>query len=203
MRLTTGSKDLDKFLGGYRNSITCIYGPAATGKTTMCLLAALEQAKYKKKILFLDTEQGFSVERAKQLCPEFKERLNHIFVLNPKTFKQQEEQTLKISKNFDLIIIDTIGSLYRLEIKKDKDKANDSLYKQLKHLIELKIPIIITNQVYSNFENNIKVIGGKMVEKFSYYLIKLGKNPRKIMVEKPVKKESLFDIKEEGVSFKC
>ena len=49
----TGSQELDKFLKEYKN-VTLIYGPAGSGKSTLCLLAAIEQALNNKKVLFLN-----------------------------------------------------------------------------------------------------------------------------------------------------
>ena len=36
---------------GYENEITCIYGEASSGKTTLAKLAAIEQAKKNKKVI--------------------------------------------------------------------------------------------------------------------------------------------------------
>jgi DNA repair protein RadB len=68
-KVSAGSYDLNKWLyGGYETDIvTVIYGGAGTGKTNFCLLAGVSQAKKGKKIIFIDTEGGFSVERIKQL----------------------------------------------------------------------------------------------------------------------------------------
>src|SRR3989338_3826200 len=65
-KVSSGSGALDKLLeGGYETDvITTIYGPAGSGKTTTCLLAAVSTATVKenkdKKVVFIDTEGGFS-----------------------------------------------------------------------------------------------------------------------------------------------
>ena len=76
-KISTGSEYLNKFLNsGYeKGRISVIFGPAATGKTTLCMLAALATAKSGKKILFIDTENGFSVERLKQMSKDYEKIL--------------------------------------------------------------------------------------------------------------------------------
>ncbi|MEK6827966.1 MAG: ATPase domain-containing protein, partial [Nanoarchaeota archaeon] len=68
-RLPTGSKILDGMLnGGYeRDVITTLYGPAGSGKTVLCLLCAINVAK-DKKVVYVDSEGGFSLERLKQIA---------------------------------------------------------------------------------------------------------------------------------------
>jgi len=61
-KISSGSEIIDKLLdGGYNKVVTTIYGPAASGKTTMAMLAAIQQAEQGKKFVFVDTENGFSV----------------------------------------------------------------------------------------------------------------------------------------------
>ena len=71
-RISAGSYDLNRWLhGGYeKDIITVVYGGAGTGKTNLCMAAAVSQAKKGNKVLFIDSEGGFSVERARQLAPE-------------------------------------------------------------------------------------------------------------------------------------
>ena len=88
-KVSAGSYDLNTWLyGGYENDIvTVIYGGAGSGKTNLCLLAAVSQARKGKKIIFIDTEGGFSVERVKQLVGEkdgVEEVLKNIFLLKRK-----------------------------------------------------------------------------------------------------------------------
>lgn len=200
IKISTGSEDLNNFLKGY-NLITTIYGSAGTGKTTLAMLAAITQAKYNKKVIFIDTENGFSLERLKQLFPDYNEILKNIFVIRPKNFEDQEKIILNLPKNISLIIIDTIGSYYRMKVREDNYTTNKSLDKQLNKLKELskKTPILINNQVYSDTKGNINVIGGNMLRNWSDNIIKLEKEPRKLKLEKPESKEFLFEIKNNGI----
>ena len=197
--ISTGNKDIDEFLKEY-SLITTIYGQASTGKTTLAMLAAINQTKQKKKVIFVDTENGFSLERLKQLTRDFKDILKNIILVKPKTFEEQEKVILNLPKA-SLIIIDTISQFYRMKLKEDNYLTNKSLDKQLRKLKEIskEIPIIINNQVYSDINGNVNIVGGDMLRNWSDTIIKLEKNPRKLKVEKPEKKEFLFEIKEEGI----
>lgn len=202
--ISTGSKHIDNFLKGYpKNLLTIIYGEAGTGKTTLVLLASLEQAKNNKKVIFIDTENSFNIERIAQLEPNYKNILNNIILISPKSFKEQEKIILNLTKKTNLIIIDTISKFYRKELRENKNKITQSLIKQVQKLIHLtreSIPVIITSQVYSNMENEIIPVGGQMLKNWAKLLIKLEKEPiRKLIQEKPEKKEFKFEIKSSGI----
>ena len=74
-KVPTGAVFLDAFLeGGYDTDIvTTIYGPSGTGKTNLCILAAVTVALNGKKVIFIDTEGGIAVERIKQITPRYDE----------------------------------------------------------------------------------------------------------------------------------
>ncbi len=204
--ISTGSKDLDEFLEGY-NKVSVIYGPAASGKTTLCLLATLQQVKNNKKVLFLDTENGFSIDRFKQLAKDnYEKYLDNVFLFKIKNFKEQQQKIKDIKdltekSNISLVVIDNIVIFYRMLLKRKKDLANNMLISQLRILNEIsnKIPVIITSQVYSDIEDNkIKIVGGKILENNCNILIELQNNPRKLIL-KNEKNEFLFKVVNEGI----
>lgn len=233
MKISTGSNELDNWLkGGYENDIiTTLYGPAASGKTNLCLIAAANAAKNKnKKVIFIDTEGGFSVERLKQLTDE--KALNNIILLKATNFDEQREVFNKlldeIKKDISLIIVDGIAMLYRLELgaastAKDDEKIhaiNRALARQLRILAEIarkkQIPIIITNQVYAEFEKEnegekkreerIHMVGGDLLKYWSKCLIELqnlGSGKKKALLRKHrsmPEKEFIFAINDSGIS---
>ncbi|PIO07833.1 DNA repair protein RadB, partial [Candidatus Pacearchaeota archaeon CG10_big_fil_rev_8_21_14_0_10_34_12] len=93
-KISTGSFDLNKWLfGGYeKDVVTMIAGPAGSGKTNFTILATCSQAKKDKKVIFMDTEGGFSVERVKQIVGEsYEEILENILLLSPMNFEEQRK----------------------------------------------------------------------------------------------------------------
>ena len=220
-RLSTGTDVFDDFLeGGYeRDILTTIFGPSGSGKTTLCMLASIAQAREKKKVLFIDTEGGFSIERMKQLAgDEFSELLKYIVLLNPTNFEEQTKSLEKlkdlINEKISLIVIDTLTIFYRLELAKCSDVkgANNKLIWQVSYLTEIarkkSIPIIVTNQVYSDFnkKNDVKMVGGDILRYSSKCLIKLqnlSENKRKATLMShrsiPEGKEQVFAIINEGI----
>ncbi len=219
-RITTGSEALDKLLsGGYEtDTVTTIYGPSGSGKTNICVIAAATIAKTGKKVIYIDTEGGFSVERLKQMTPDYKELLNNMVFLQPMNFTEQRNAFGKLSKlvddNIGIIIVDTISMLYRLEIGQTDDvySVNKDLGTQISYLSEIarrkNIPVLIANQVYSSFEEkeNIKIVGGDILKYGSKCLIELQKGHngiRRAILKKhrsiAEDREAVFKIINEGI----
>ena len=129
-KVQTGSRILDRMLeGGYdSDTITTVYGPAGSGKTVLCLLCALNITRQGKKVIYVDTEGSFSVERLKQIALDYQKILYNIVFLRPTTFKKQAESIEKLNElvndKIGLIVVDTISMLYRLE-RKFGDEGHD------------------------------------------------------------------------------
>ncbi len=170
--------------GGYEQDvITTIYGPPGAGKTNFCLLAMTVVPE--KKILYVDTEGSFSLARFKQICPQFEEVLERTIFLTPTTYPEQREAFEYIKQSVDdrfgLIIIDSIANLYRLELAftNDTQAVNRELSLHMALLTEIarkkKIPVILTNQVYADFEDRDKVrtVGGDVVKYWSRAMLEL------------------------------
>lgn len=216
-RVPTGVDFLDDFLeGGYEiDAITTVYGPAGAGKTNLALLAAVETAKAGKKVIFIDTEGGFSVARLKQILPEYKKYLDRFVFMRPMNFDEQNKsfELLKklITPKIGLIVVDTMTMLYRLQRSfKEDDNFNRDLSLQMLALNEIarkhNIPILLTSQVYASFENKgVKIVGGDILLYASKCLLEiepLHNGKRRIILKKhrsiAGEKEALFEIVEEG-----
>ncbi len=202
-KIMTGSYDLNKWLGGgyEKDIITLFYGPYASGKSNFVMLTACHQAKKDKKVIYIDTEAGFSVDRVKQITgglPEFV--LKNILILKPTNFQEQKNaffkllKELKASKNVGLVIVDSMTMLYRLELAEAREKGKDAvrqvnndLAKQMRCLYEIarkrEIPVLITSQVYSEFlseedwlagkKAGVNVVGGDLLKYYSKCIIEL------------------------------
>ena len=80
VKIGSGSYDLNKWLyGGYETDIVSVlYGGPGTGKTNLCTLAAVSQAKKGNKVIYIDSEGGFSTERVKQIVGGTAEELDNV-----------------------------------------------------------------------------------------------------------------------------
>ncbi|MBI4448954.1 DNA repair and recombination protein RadB [Candidatus Woesearchaeota archaeon] len=218
-RISSGSKVFDTLLkGGYEtDAITTIFGPAGAGKTTTCILAAVQASKDGKKVIYVDTEGGFSLERFNQVASDTNGILNNIIFLRPATFEEQQRDFEKlrdlIRPPVGLVIIDTIAMLYRLEMgaRIDPAEVNRDLAKQIAFLTEIarkkEIPVLITNQGYSFFDDRDKthMVGGDVMRYGSKCIIELQIAPdrkRRAILRKHRSiaegTESLFEIKAFG-----
>jgi len=170
-RISTGSFDLNDFLlGGYEeDTITMIAGGPGAGKTNFTILSACSQAKLGDKVIFIDTEGGFSVDRVKQIVGEGYEKiLSNILILSPVNFTEQKKCFSRLAEELKtghvgLVIVDSMALLYRLELGDAVQSGeegsiggvNRDVAKQMQMLSEItrkqKIPVIITNQVYKKF----------------------------------------------------
>ncbi len=233
-KISTGSFDFNKWLyGGYeKDVISMIAGPPGSGKTNFAILAACSQAKKENKVIFIDTEGGFSTERVKQVVGEnYEDILKNIFLLNPMSFDEQKKIFMNISKRIKkeqigLIVVDGMAMLYRLESgdarkEKDDDKireVNREVARQMRILSEIsrthKIPVLITNQVYSSFisqedigkgvEKESFIVGGDLFRYWSKCIIELKheKYRRKAILLKHrslPQKEMSFEIRAKGI----
>lgn len=202
--IKTGCEDLDKLIEGYKEEVTLIYGPAASGKTTLAKLATLKQTLAGKKVVYVDTENGFSIERFMQLADySCVDLLDKILLLKVSDFEDQCKKFEMIEKleGVDLIIVDSLGKHYR-RVEKNEESTKQ-LLKQLRTLVHKTrdgVHVIVTNQVYSRMdEDEVEPVGGKMVKRFGKCLIELKKEPRKLIVKKPKKGELEFEIKARGI----
>lgn len=208
-RISTGSFDLNKWLnGGYEKGIiTMLVGPPGSGKTNLAVLTSCSQAKKGDKVIFIDTEGGFSIERVKQIVGENSEEvLKNIFLLNPTSFEEQRKSFSELlnklkKETISLIVIDGMATLYRLELgeaikSKDESEISDVNRKvagQMRILSEISrkknIPVIITNQVYSMFlsdedlkngvEKRVNFVGGDLLKYWSKCIIELRNDNKK------------------------
>jgi DNA repair protein RadB len=235
-KISTGSYDFNKWLyGGYETDIiTMIAGSPGSGKTNFAILASCSQAKKGNRVVFVDTEGGFSSERVKQIVGKenLEEILENILILNCTNFEEQKKAFVKLlehvkkQQKIGLIVVDGMAMFYRLElgdaVKSGEDERikeiNREVAKQMRALSELarneKIPVLITNQVYSEFlsEEDLKknlpkktmIVGGDLFRYWSKCIIelKLENSRRKAVLLKHrslPEKELGFVIKNEGI----
>ena len=155
-----------------------------------------------------------------------------ILLLSPTSFTEQKKSfenlldRLKKKEQIGLIVIDGMAMLYRLElgdaVKSGEDikikEVNREVAKQMRILAEIarkqNIPVLITNQVYSEFlsedelrkgvKKEMNIVGGDLFKYWSKCIIELknekGKKKAVLLKHRSMpQKEMAFEIKERGV----
>jgi len=131
--IPTGSLALDLALGvgGLpRGRVIEIYGPEASGKTTLSLTAAAQAQKAGGVAAMIDAEHAFDPTYAKKLGLN----LDDLLISQPDTGEQALEitETLVRSNAVDIIIIDSVAALTpRAEIEGDMGDSHMGLHARL------------------------------------------------------------------------
>ena len=186
-RLPSGCQSLDLLLGGGFESgiISQLYGESGTGKSNIVMQLAVQAVARSLRVIFIDTE-GFSAERFKQIAgPGAEEMAAKIMIFEPMSLEQQAIAIREASKiagrDLGLIILDSATSLYRVLLEAEDNRSiRRTLTVQLSELQEIarrhRIPVVITNQVYMDIENNsLRPIGGTGLEHICKAIILLEK----------------------------
>jgi DNA repair protein RadB len=183
---TSGNAAFDHLLGGGLEvrTITQLYGEPASGKSTLCILAAVSCLSAGHAVAYIDSE-GFSIERFRQIAGDDTEKLaDKLFLFEPIDFEHQGqviaevEKVLKTQKP-QLLVMDSATALYRTDLDKGRD-AIQVLTRQMIHLLgyakRYEIPVIITNQVYMDTGKNTWYgLGGFALEHISKVIVRVEK----------------------------
>ncbi len=110
-----------------RLAVNMFYGDEGTGKSTACYHAMKEIGG---RILYIDTEGGFDRDRLKSICGDtvFPELIDIV------TWTQLYEYVKQLKRSrasYDLVIIDSIGYLFRTEFLDDDSNTRLRTLKRL------------------------------------------------------------------------
>lgn len=188
------SKEFDGILGGrlIERNLTHIYGVPASGKTTLALLATANASR-EGKTIYIDPEGGFSVERLGQIVGDDVDKiLENVMLIEPTDFDEQKVAIKRLpdiaeSSKASLVVLDSVAMLYRLE----EDRNIKELGRQLAQLLSVarksNIPVLLTNQVYTNIDTGeITPVGSDIMRYWSKVMVELEKrdNSRKAILRK-------------------
>ena len=181
---SSGNAALDSLLGGglEMRTITQFYGEPASGKSTLCTIAAVACLRSGHAVAWIDSE-GFSTERFRQIAGEDAEQVaERFFLFEPVDFEHQGSMILEAEKVLKahkpgLLVIDSATALYRTDLEKGRD-AMQALTRQMIHLLgyakRYEFPVIITNQVYMDtVRNTFSGLGGTALEHISKVIVRL------------------------------
>ena len=185
-RRSSGNAALDALIGGglELRTITQFYGEPASGKSTLCLIAAVSCLRSGHAVAWIDSE-GFSTERFRQVAGADTDAIaDRFFLFEPIDFEHQGAMILEVEKVLKahkpgLLVIDSATALYRTDLEKGRD-AMQALTRQMLHLLgyakRYEVPVLITNQVYMDTaRNTFAGLGGTALEHLSKVIVRLEK----------------------------
>jgi recombination protein RecA len=156
--ISTGCLPLDLALGAGglpRGRIIEIYGPEASGKTTVCLSTIAQAQKHGGVAAFIDAEHALDPQWAERLGV----KLDELLISQPDTGEQALEitESLVRSGGVDVLVIDSVAALVpRAEIEGDMGDASMGLQARLMSqalrkltgvISKSKTVVIFTNQL--------------------------------------------------------
>ena len=171
------SLDLATGIGGVpRGRIIEIYGPEASGKTSLCLHIIAEAQKANGVVAFIDAENALDLSYARNLNVN----INDLWLSQP-DYGEQGLEVLDIlvrSGGYDVIIVDSVAALTpRAEIEGDMGDAHMALQARLmsqalrkltSSIRQSKTCVIFTNQLRSKigimFGNPETTTGGNALK---------------------------------------
>jgi len=155
--------ELNKYFNSLNilHGIFSVFGDFGVGKTTFALQTAINSAKLGKFIIYVYTKPKFPSEKVMLINKNSEDILDNILFIQTTNFDELnriifnfEFLILKyLNKNktkLELIIIDSITNLYRLELSKDKKEKNYNL--------NYKLNQILANLAYLNEIYNIEIL---------------------------------------------
>jgi DNA repair protein RAD51 len=191
IKLTTGSKELDKLLGGgiESDSLTEIFGEFRTGKTqlchTMCVACQLpvEQGGGCGKAMYIDTEGTFRPEKIAPIAERFglnpTDVLDNISCARAMNSDHQEQLLVQAAammaeSRYALVVVDSCTSLFRTdfsgrgELSARQMKLAQFLRALTRIAAEFNVAVVITNQVVAQVDAMFqadpkKPIGGNII----------------------------------------
>ena len=188
-RLPVACPPLDELLHGGVESgaVTEFFGEAGVGKTNVCLQLARNAALAGRKTVYIDTE-GVSLERLAQMSGDHYRRVREsILFFEPYSLPEQQmviDKTVRLaagSPEIGLVVLDSAAIHYRIALGTGDDVGGRrALAAQLHQLAGLArkrdIPVVITNQVFTNVETEeLEPLGGQIVRHISKAVVRLDK----------------------------
>ncbi len=207
-KCSTGSKNLDKLLGGgiETQAVTEFIGEFGAGKTQICLTLSVmaqvppEKGGFGGNVVYMDTEGTFIPDRvfeiANSLGLDPHKTLSNIFLArtynsNHQGFLIDHLPKFCSENNVKLVIVDSMIGHFRGEyigrenLSERQQTLNSQLHKLLRLTEALNLPVVVTNQVQANptafFGDPNKPAGGNIMAHactHRIYLRKGGKGTR-------------------------
>lgn len=220
--ITTGSKELDKLLGGRgisTRSITEAFGAYGSGKTQIGLTLSvnvqlpLEKGGAAGKCVFIDTEGTFRPPRVKQIAEGIGANPEKVLknILVARAFNSDHQilllekigEMIKSGERIKLLVIDSLTAHFRAEfsgrgqLAERQQKLNRYMHDLMRLAETYNIAVYVTNQVMANpaqlFGDPTTAIGGNIVGHASTYRMYLRRGKKDSRVAKLIDSPDLPD----------
>jgi len=174
-------ENFDRLLGGglRPGTLSLIYGSPASGKTNIALIAAIKASR-EGKVVYIDPEGGFSIDRLEQLTDgDTAPVLDNIILFDPADFDEQRVAIKKLDEivtkeKVALVVIDSIGMLYRIQEERDIRELARSMAQLLRIARKYGVAVLVLNQVYTDFETGKnQPVGGDVIRYWAKVIIEL------------------------------
>lgn len=190
-RITTGSRNLDRLLGGgvETKTITEFFGEYGTGKTQICHQLAVnvqlprERGGLNGKAIYIDTEGTFRPERiirmAKAVGLDPIQALKNIIYAraynsdHQMLLAEQAKQIIEEEANVKLLVVDSITGHFRAEypgremLAERQQKLNKHLHTLMRIADIYDVAVVITNQVMARpdafYGDLVVAVGGHVL----------------------------------------
>ncbi len=222
IKITTGSKELDKLMGGgfETGSITEAYGQYGAGKSQIAHVLAVrcqlpvEKGGANGACVFIDTESTFRPERivqvAKGLGLDPEDVLKNIKVARAFNSDHQallaekiEDLIKKQGVPVKLVVVDSLTAHFRAEfigrgtLADRQQKINKHMHSLMKLADKYNLAVYVTNQVMAKpdtfFGDPTEAIGGHIVGHNSTYRVYLRRGKKGTRVAKMVDAPNLAE----------
>ncbi len=218
-KITTGSEELDKLMGGgiETQAITELYGQFGSGKTQLAHQLSVnvqlpeDEGGLGRNAIYIDTENTFRPERIQSMAKALKldpnEVLKNIHIARAynsdhQTLLAEKAADLAEEYNVGLVVVDSLMSHFRAEytgrgtLADRQQKINRHMHLLQRKLADThNIAIVVTNQVMSRpdvfFADPTAPVGGHIVGHTSTFRIYLRKSKGDKRVAKLVDSPSL------------
>src|SRR5215472_6875957 len=184
--------------------VSLVYGEAATGKSILAMQCALDAAREKSKVFYVDADQAFSANRVAQLT-EGSDLAESIVIFRPATLEDQSKTIENLEKIFSktptLLVIDSITGLYRGGRGDESFSRDRELNRQMAQLnaiaTKFAVWILLVGQVHSSPSGGewlVEPVATRTLRHWSDVILRLRKTARQDVRDCVLEKRSGSDV---------
>ncbi len=213
-KLPTGVAGIDRLLGGglEPDGLTELYGEGGSGKTLLCLEAAVRVAFADRWVFYIDTE-GVSVDRLEAIAAGHLDQvLRRLLLSTPKDLNEQGRAVARACalaregrRPVGLLVLDSATFFYRLTLAAgSEDEGRLALGVELADLLATSlashVPVLFTNQVWRNQrDGTLEPLGGSFVNHAAKTILRLdrlsGDRRRAVLVKHRSRPEAAAEFR--------